>query len=355
MSFLARLGRPVLRTLQPETAHNLTISLLAKGVGVPSAPPLVTRDPRLAVELPVSGLRLPNPIGLAAGFDKNAEAFSAMLRHGFGFVEAGTVTPLPQDGNPKPRLFRLTEDRAVINRMGFNNQGLEPFVKRLYARDRAGGIVGANVGANKTSEDRVADYMTGMNAVWAQADYVTLNISSPNTPGLRGLQDREALEALLRRAAEARRSLEAAHGPRPVFLKVAPDLDETAIAEICEVALGSGALTGLIVSNTTLARPDTLKSVHRGETGGLSGAPLMQASTEVLGRFAQHLKGELDLIGAGGIGSDDDVRAKLAAGAQAVQLYSALVYEGVELVSRICADLMAETSPGRHAASASAR
>jgi len=355
MSLLSRLGRPVLRTLQPETAHNLTISLLAKGIGAPSAPPPVTRDPRLAVELPVSGLRLHNPIGLAAGFDKNAEAFSAMLRHGFGFVEAGTVTPLPQEGNPKPRLFRLTEDRAVINRMGFNNQGLEPFVKRLYARDRSGGIVGANVGANKTSEDRTGDYMTGMNAVWPQADYVTLNISSPNTPGLRGLQDRDALEELLRRAAEAGQALEATHGPRAVFLKVAPDLDVTAIAEICEVALRSGALTGLIVSNTTLKRPDTLTSPHRDETGGLSGAPLMQASTEVVGLFAQHLKGELDLIGAGGVASADDVRAKLAAGAQAVQLYSALVYEGVELVSRICIDLMSETSNGRQAASPSAR
>ncbi|MEL6754167.1 MAG: dihydroorotate dehydrogenase (quinone), partial [Pseudomonadota bacterium] len=194
---LTNLAARLARLLPPEAAHTATISALSRGIGVPSAPPSRSRD--LGVKLPVSGLELPNPVGLAAGFDKNAEVFSAMLKFGFGFVECGTVTPLPQAGNPKPRLFRLREDGAVINRMGFNNDGLGPFVQRLSARKREDGIVGANVGANKLSEDRVADYVTGMEAVWPHADYITLNISSPNTPGLRGLQDKGALEDLLGR------------------------------------------------------------------------------------------------------------------------------------------------------------
>jgi dihydroorotate dehydrogenase len=295
-------------------------------------------DERLAVTLRVSGLTLPNPVGLAAGFDKNAEVASAMLGFGFGFVECGTVTPRPQAGNPRPRLFRLTADRAVINRMGFNNDGLDAFARRLKA-SRGAGVIGANVGANKDSEDRIADYVAGVRAVWANCSYVTINISSPNTPGLRGLQDRGALEDLLGRVGEAAQVLEAQAGKRPVFLKVAPDLDDRAIEDICEISLAANGLTGLIVSNTTLERPATLRSAGSKESGGLSGAPLLQTSTRVLAAFAKRLGGRRDLIGAGGIANADDVLAKLAAGADAVQLYSALVFEGPGLVGRIKRDL----------------
>jgi dihydroorotate dehydrogenase len=259
-----------------------------------------------------------------------------MARFGFGFVECGTVTARPQPGNPKPRLFRLEDDRAVINRMGFNNNGLDYFVRRLAKYSHAVPI-GANVGANKDSDDRTRDYVTGIEAVSLYTDYVTINISSPNTPGLRGLQDKALLTELLARCGAANRN------GKPVFLKVAPDLDDEAIADICTVVRGDGAwLSGLIVSNTTLARPASLMSADKGEAGGLSGAPLMHLSTEVLAKFARVLKGEFDLIGAGGIASAADVRAKLAAGAHAVQLYSALVYEGPGLAARINREL-AET------------
>lgn len=334
---LADLGAAMMRLLPPEAAHKATIRALQCGVGVPSVPP--KPDPRLAVTLPVSGLKLPNPVGLAAGFDKNAEGFAAMLCFGFGFVECGTVTPRPQEGNPKPRLFRLTEDRAVINRMGFNNDGLDGFVHRLAAREKALGVVGANVGANKTSEDRIADYVTGMTAVWPHADYITLNISSPNTPGLRDLQAKSELEDLLGRCGEVGQALSQDQGFIPVFLKVAPDLDDVQIADIAAAAKAAPYLHGLIVSNTTLARPESLRSPHKGESGGLSGAPLMAPSTEVLAAFNTEIGEALDLIGAGGIASTADVRAKFQAGAQAVQLYSALVYEGPGLVRRILAEL----------------
>ena len=337
---IARLASALVRQLPPETAHTLTIKALHHGLGAP----LQRRpsDPRLQVHLPVSGLTLANPVGLAAGFDKNAEAFAAMLRFGFGFVECGTVTPRAQAGNPKPRLFRLPEDGAVINRMGFNNAGLDGFARRLAARDPAAGLVGANVGANKDSADRIADYVTGMRAVWRHADYVTLNISSPNTPGLRGLQDKGALEDLLGRCGEAGQALEAEIGRRPVFLKVAPDIDDTAITEIAAAARAAPYLHGLIATNTTIARPDTLKNRHASEAGGLSGAPLMARSTEVLSGFASELGGALDLIGVGGIASAADVRAKLDAGAQAVQLYSALALKGPALIGEILSDLAHE-------------
>ncbi len=323
----------LVRVLPPEAAHTATIKGLKSGFG-----PKLPRydDPVLQVTLPKSGLTLPNPIGLAAGFDKNAEVFGQMLRFGFGMVECGTVTPKPQAGNPKPRLFRLSKDRAVINRMGFNNDGLEAYVRRL-SKHSGKGIVGANVGANKTSEDRAADYVTGIKAVWAHCQYLTLNISSPNTPGLRGLQDKDALEDLLARCGNA---VESAGGGKPVFLKVAPDLDPEAIADICNVVRGhSEWLSGLIVSNTTIARPDTLQSAERDETGGLSGAPLLEPSTEILRSFAKELSGEFDLIGAGGIASGADAYTKIKAGAHAVQLYSALVYEGPGLVQRIKREL----------------
>lgn len=330
---LTDLGAEFVKLLPPEAAHTATIRALKLGLGVPVRAPVA--DPALAVTLPKSGLKLTSPVGLAAGFDKNCDVPNAMAKFGFGFVECGTVTPKPQPGNPKPRLFRLTEDRAVINRMGFNNYGLGYFVRHL--KDYCGKVpVGANVGANKESTDRIADYVAGIEAVAPHADYVTINISSPNTPGLRGLQDRASLEALLTACGAADRA------GKPVFLKVAPDLDEQAIADIVDVVRGPGAwLSGLIASNTTLARPETLKSSHKGEMGGLSGAPLMAPSTEVLAAFARALKGEFDLIGAGGIASAQDAYAKIRAGAHAVQLYSAMVYEGPGLAAKINAGLPA--------------
>ena len=341
MSAIATLGSRALRLLPPEPAHAATIRALSLGLGVPLRRP--QPDPVLSTLLPHAGLKLDSPIGLAAGFDKNAQAFRALLRTGFGFVECGTVTPRPQPGNPRPRLFRLEEDRAVINRLGFNNQGLDAFVSRI-ARHRGGpGRLGANVGANKDSTDRVADYEAGMAAVWRHVDYITLNVSSPNTPGLRGLQDKGALRELLVRCGLAAGYL--AEGPRgriPVFLKVAPDLDAVAIDDICGVVRAEGGwLAGLVVSNTTVARPATLRSAAREEAGGLSGAPLMAPSTEVLGAFHDALADRFDLIGAGGVASGADALAKIRAGAHAVQLYSALVYGGPALVSRIADDLVA--------------
>ena len=329
---LTDLGVAAVKLLPPEAAHTATIRLLKARLGVPINPP--PTHPSLAVTLPKSGLSLNSPVGLAAGFDKNCDVPTAMAKYGFGFVECGTVTPRPQSGNPKPRLFRLTEDKAVINRMGFNNEGLDNFVSNLQAY--TGSVpLGANVGANKDSEDRVADYVRGVEAVAPHADYITINISSPNTPGLRGLQDKASLEALLTACGAAERN------GKPVFLKVAPDLDVEAIADICGVVRGPGAwLSGLIVSNTTLARPESLKSADKDQTGGLSGAPLMDPSTDVLAAFARELKGAFDLIGAGGIASGADAYRKIRAGAHAVQFYSAMVYEGPGLAEQINKDLV---------------
>jgi dihydroorotate dehydrogenase len=325
-----------MRRLPAESAHRLTIQALKTGLARPE-PQL--DDPRLAVTLKRSGLKLPNPIGLAAGFDKNAEVIAPMLAFGFGFVECGTVTPRPQPGNPRPRLFRLTQDRAVINRMGFNNDGLGLFVRRLSVA-RPLGVIGANVGANKDSEDRIADYVAGVHAVWPHCHYVTINISSPNTPGLRSLQDRGVLEELLGRVGAAARDLDSVVKNRPVFLKVAPDLDDKAIADIADVVKAQTWLSGLIVSNTTVDRPVSLLSPLKTEAGGLSGAPLMGKSTHVLAAFAAELKGAVDLIGAGGIASGADILAKLRAGAQAVQLYSAMVFEGPSIVARLKSELL---------------
>jgi dihydroorotate dehydrogenase len=325
------LATRALRGLDPEDAHGLAIRGLTLGLG-PVGPP---DDPILATSL--AGLALPNAVGLAPGFDKDAEVYAPMLRAGFGFVECGTVTPLPQAGNPRPRLFRLTEDRAVINRMGFNNRGLEAFAGRLSRRGP--GIIGANIGANKESADRIGDYVTGLSRLWGLASYFTINISSPNTPGLRALQTKAALEELLGRLAEARDALPAA-GKVPMFLKVAPDLESGEVETMVETSLAHG-LAGIMVSNTTVSRP-ALASSHRDETGGLSGAPLTVLSTRVLGEFAQASAGRLALVGVGGIGSGADAYAKIRAGADAVQLYSALVFEGPELVTRIKRDLAAK-------------
>ena len=314
--------RPVLFRLDPERAHDLTLAALATGLGPRGRPD----EPILATT--VAGLALPNPLGLAAGFDKDARVPAAMLRMGFGFVEIGTVTPRPQVGNPRPRVFRLVAERAVINRLGFNNGGVAAAVARLAAR-RPAGIVGVNIGANKDSVDRVADYAFGARAARGVADYLTVNVSSPNTPGLRGLQDPGELAALI---AAVRSEAEA----RPVFVKVAPDLDGAAIDGIARVAI-DGGVAGLIVSNTTLARP----GISSSEAGGLSGAPLFAPSTEVLRRFARATGGRLALIGVGGIASAVDAYAKIRAGASAVQLYTALVYHGPALVPRLKTDLAA--------------
>ena len=322
------LAARVLHVLDPEDAHGVTIKGLEMGLG-----PRVGRDdPILATT--VAGLALPNCVGLAPGFDKNAQVFGPMLAAGFGFVECGTVTPLPQVGNPRPRLFRLTEDQGVINRMGFNNEGLEPFAARLARRGP--GVIGANIGANKDAVDRIDDYVTGLTRLWGLASYFTINISSPNTPGLRALQTKAALEELLGRLAESRDSLPAA-GRVPMFLKVAPDLEAGEVEAIVETVIANG-LSGIIVSNTTVGRPD-LRSSHAGETGGLSGAPLKALAQQMMGEFHAATAGRAALIGAGGIASGADAYARIRAGACAVQLYSAMVFGGPGLVQRIKHDL----------------
>lgn len=315
--------RPLLFSLNPETAHGLTIAALAR---MPHRPAPVF-DRRL--ETRIGSLSFPSPIGLAAGFDKDARAWQAMLGLGFGFVEVGTITPRPQGGNPRPRIFRLTEDRAVINRLGFNNGGLSAALPRLQRHP----LLGVNVGANKDSADRIADYVTGVAAVCERAAWITLNISSPNTPGLRGLQG-EALADLLSACLQAR----GASGP-PLFLKVAPDLDAVQIDAIADAVRHEG-IDGLIVSNTTIARPESLRSPHRQQEGGLSGAPLMAPSTAVLRSFADRLFGIIPLIGVGGVASAEDVLAKLKAGASAVQLYTAMVYHGPALPARLARELL---------------
>ncbi len=321
------LFRPLAFALDAERAHRLTVRALK---ALPAARP-AEPDPMLAVT--VAGLAFPNPVGLAAGFDKDAEVWRQMLGLGFGFVEVGTLTPLPQQGNPKPRLFRLAEDEAVINRMGFNNQGQAAAAARLEKRYRGAGILGINIGANKDSADRIADYAAGVRTMLGLADYLTINISSPNTPGLRALQDKGALAALLEAVMDARGA-----GP-PVFLKVAPDLEPADIDDIARDTIDH-RLDALIVANTTLSRP-MLESAHRDEAGGLSGAPLKQLALQRLRDFRSATGGSLPLIAAGGIGSGADAFARIKAGASLVQLYSALVYRGPGLAKAINAELKA--------------
>ncbi len=327
-----RLGR----LLPPETAHRAALRALVLGLG-PAAP----ADPA-ALAVKALGMAFPNPIGLAAGFDKSAEAFEGLLRLGFGFVEIGTVTPRPQAGNPRPRLFRLDADRAVINRMGFNNDGLDRVARRLERRGP--GIVGANVGANRDSPDRIADYAQGVARLHGLVDYLAINVSSPNTPGLRDLQTGEALERLLDAVAAARAK---AGPPRPILVKIAPDL---ALDDACVLADAAAArgIEGLIVGNTTLARPASLVARQRTEPGGLSGRPLFEPSTKLLGALRRHVGDRLTLVGAGGIGSAADAAAKLGAGATLVQLYTALVFEGPGLVGRIKQGLARGATPARH-------
>ncbi len=322
-------GAAVLRMLPPEAAHLTTLRLLALAGPFLPAPP--RDDARLAVN--ALGLSFPNPIGLSAGFDKDALAPDASLKLGFGFVECGTVTPLPQAGNPYPRLFRLAAERAVINRMGFNNRGMEAFAARVSARAR-NGILGINIGANRNSEDRIADYARAFTRLAPFADYVTVNISSPNTPGLRGLQDHGQLHHLLEAVTGARGS-----GKTPILLKIAPDIDEAAVECIAEIVLDSG-IEGIVMTNTTIAR-EGIKSAVRKEAGGLSGAPLFQRSTEVLRQMRKLVGERLVLVGVGGVSSGADAYAKIRAGASLVQLYTALAYQGPRLVAKIKRDLLA--------------
>jgi dihydroorotate dehydrogenase len=316
---------PALRRLDPESAHNLALKALRLGlVGGNTTPD----DPILAVR--AFGRTLRNPIGLAAGFDKNAYAVNALGRLGFGFVEAGTVTLRPQAGNPRPRLFRLEEDRAVINRMGFNNAGLQAYLANLRRVDRAGLVVGANVGINKEGADPERDYPALVSAVSPYADYITINISSPNTPGLRDLQSEERLAAILSGIST----------PRPVFVKIAPDLSEDGLEAVIAVAL-QHEVAGLIISNTTIARPESLKSALKRETGGLSGAPLFAPSTLMLARAHKVAAGKLMLIGAGGVSSAEEALVKILAGATLVQLYSAFAYQGPAMVPKLTAGLAA--------------
>jgi dihydroorotate dehydrogenase len=322
---------PFLRLIDPETAHRLAIRALRLGL-VPR--PHLPDDPILEQRL--WGLHFSNPVGLAAGFDKHAEVPDALLDRGFGFVEIGGVTPLPQPGNPRPRLFRLMEDEAVINRMGFNSEGLEVVRGRLAARARRG-IVGVNLGKNKEQADAAADYVAGALAFAPLVDFLVINVSSPNTPGLRALQSRAALEDLVGRVRAALAGLKSAP---PLLLKVAPDLTEDDRREIAAVTLASG-LDGLIVSNTTLARPASLRSPHRQETGGLSGRPLFEPSTALLGEFYRLTGGRVPLVGVGGIASGRDAYRKIRAGASLLQLYSALVFHGPGLVAEIRRDLAA--------------
>lgn len=338
---LADLGAKALTLLPAEAAHRISLQALKAGLG-PKLPGKA--DPVLATS--IAGMELSHPVGLAAGYDKNGEAPDALLAAGFAFVELGAVTPRPQIGNPQPRLFRLREDRAVINRMGFNNEGLDALKARLQARTGKPGIVGINLGANKDSEDRAGDYVTLVKALKGLASFFTVNISSPNTPGLRDMQGAEALNDLLKRVNDARWT-------EPVFLKVAPDLDEAGIEAITRAALDN-RMSGLIVSNTTLARPDTLKSRHRAEAGGLSGAPLTDMSNNVLRRFRQLAGVDLPLIGVGGINSVESAYARIRSGASALQLYTALVYEGPGLVGRLRDGLAARLKADGYASLADA-
>ncbi len=330
MSF--RLLRPLLYRFTPERAHRMAIA------GLRILPAGHAPTPGGSLTTTVAGLTFPNPLGMAAGFDKDGEVPDALLGLGFGFAEVGSITPLPQAGNPQPRLFRLTEDRAVINRMGFNNGGAQAAAARLAARQNRGGIVGINIGANKDAVDRIADYATMTRVMAPLASYLAVNISSPNTPGLRALQDESALTGLLDAVIEARAAATGEAGP-PVFLKVAPDLEPADIDAIARIAIDK-RLGALIVSNTTISRPP-LQSPQRDETGGLSGAPLRDLAQQRLRDFRKATGGALPLIGAGGIATAEDAWARIRAGASLVQLYSAMVYEGPGLARKIVRGLEA--------------
>ncbi|MES2814203.1 MAG: quinone-dependent dihydroorotate dehydrogenase [Pseudomonadota bacterium] len=322
MTIVERLGLTLLHRFDPERAHGLSLLALRAGL-VPLSGPVDL--PRLHTTL--AGMPLLNPVGLAAGYDKNAEAVAPLSRAGFGFIEVGAATPLPQPGNDKPRLFRLTEDRAAINRFGFNNQGMTAVGARLAARAAGPVPVGLNLGANKTAQNRAADFATVLAHCGPHVDFATVNVSSPNTERLRDLQGAAALTELLRRVMEARAGLAR---PIPVFLKIAPDLSPAELEDIVEVALNA-QLSGIIATNTTLSR-EGLNSASRSETGGLSGAPLFEKSTRVLAQLSRLTRGLMPLVGVGGVSSAEEAYQKIRAGASAVQLYTAMVYQGLAMV-----------------------
>jgi len=330
-----RLARPFLHALDAEEAHGLTIRLLTCA----PLPRPAADDKRLAVR--AFGLNFPNPIGMAAGFDKNADVPDALLRLGFGFVEVGTVTPKPQRGNPRPRVFRLNADHGVINRLGFNSQGAEAVLRRLARRADAGGVVGVNVGANKDAADRVADYVRLIEAFAPVASYVTINVSSPNTPGLRDLQQAAALDDLLARVIDARERVTQQAGPTPVLLKIAPDLSLNQLDDVVGIAR-SRRVDGMIVGNTTVTRPAGLREVKIArEAGGLSGRPLLPLATRMLAETSVRVESAFVLLGVGGIDSGAAALARIRAGASLIQLYSALIFRGLGLVSEIKAALIA--------------
>jgi dihydroorotate dehydrogenase len=330
-----RFARPLLRAMDPEDAHGLALRALR----LAPLPKAVPDDARLAVR--AFGLTFPNPLGLAAGFDKHGEVPDALLRVGFGFTEVGTVTPRPQPGNPRPRLFRLNADEAVINRFGFNSEGEAAVLARLAARAARGGIVGVNVGANKTTDDRGADYVRLIEAFAPVASYFTVNISSPNTPGLRDLQQAAALDDLLARVVAARDRVSLRAGDTPVLLKIAPDLTLSELDDVVAVARRR-TVDGMIVGNTTVARPHTLREAKTAqEAGGLSGKPLFELATRMLAETFVRVEGQFPLIGVGGIDSGAAALAKVRAGANLLQVYSALVFRGLGLVGEIKAALLA--------------
>ena len=329
MTPFERLGLALLHRFDPETAHGLSLTALRLGLAPLPGPVTSAR-----LKTQVAGLDLPNPVGLAAGYDKNAVALAPLSRAGFGFLEVGAATPLPQLGNPKPRLFRLTEDRAAINRFGFNNQGAQAIAARLAARKRGLVPVGINLGANKTSTDRAADFAQVLALCGPHVDFATVNVSSPNTEKLRDLQGPAALAALLEGVMQVRTTLAR---PIPIFLKIAPDLAPDDVAALAEVALSSG-LSGIIATNTTLSR-EGLRARQASETGGLSGAPLFEKSTRVLAQFSKLTQGKLPLIGVGGISNAEQAYAKIRAGASAVQIYTAMVYQGLSVAADIAKGL----------------
>ena len=324
MKLTEKLGLAALHRLDPETAHGMSIKALKAGLA--PAPGPVT-SPRLRTQ--IAGLNLPNPVGLAAGFDKNGEVLGPLSQAGFGFIEVGAVTPRPQPGNPKPRLFRLTEDKAAINRFGFNNDGMQVMAQRLASRPKDA-VIGLNLGANKDSDDRPGDFAKVLAHCAAHLDFATVNVSSPNTEKLRDLQGKAALSALLSGVIETRDTLAR---PIPVFLKIAPDLTSRELHDIAEVARETG-VDGVIATNTTLSR-DGLSSAHKGEAGGLSGAPLFEKSTRILAQLSKLTNGSIPLIGVGGISTAEQAYAKICAGASAVQFYTAMVYGGLSLASDI--------------------
>jgi dihydroorotate dehydrogenase len=324
----------LLHRLDPERAHGIAIRGLSLGLAPRQAN---ARWPRLKSTL--ATLALPNPLGLAAGFDKNAEALPGLQKLGFGWIEIGTVTPRPQVGNPRPRIFRLAEDRAIINRLGFNNKGLDAVRGKLAQRRPSDGVIGANIGANRDTPEPVSDYVTCLEGLYGLADYFTINVSSPNTPGLRDLQGKARLSRLLDTLVASRKDLSRRHGEtKPLFLKIAPDLAEEDEADVADVALTQG-IEALIIANTTLDRPHTLISASKTEAGGLSGRPLCARSTTQISRFRDLTGGRLPLIGVGGIDSGETAYAKIRAGASALQLYTGFVYGGPALIPAILDEL----------------